>query len=210
MMVDRTSNPRIIEYYFALASPWSYLGNDRLREIATAHDVAIDPVIVDYDRMFAAAGTIPLPQRPPLRKAYRLVELRRWSAWRGVPLVPEPRHYRGEVEEPDERLAALVVTAAKAAGRDSLALAHAIGRALWAEERFPFVRSELLSIMQASGLDGPSLLAAAQEPETARRYESQTEQAIARRVFGMPFYIYRDEPFWGQDRLEMLEAALES
>ena len=50
----------------------------------------------------------------------------------------------------------------------------------------------------------------AEAPETARRYESQTEQAIARGVFGMPFYFYRDEPFWGQDRLEMLEAALES
>ena len=199
-----------IEYYYALASPWSYLGNDRLREIAAAHGAIIDPVIVDYDRMFAAAGTIPLPQRPPLRKAYRLVELRRWSAWRGVPLVPEPRHYRGEVEEPDERLAALMVTAAKAAGEDSLTLAHAIGRALWAEERFPFVRSELLSIAQVIGLDGPSLLAAAERPETARLYESQTERAIARGVFGMPFYIWREEPFWGQDRLEMLEAALGS
>ena len=199
-----------IEYYYALASPWSYLGNDRLRAIAAAHGAAIDPVIVDYDRMFAAAGTIPLPERPPLRKVYRLVELRRWSAWRGVPLVPEPRHYRGDVEEPDERLAALMVTAVKAAGEDSLTLAHAIGRALWAEERFPFVRSELLSIAQAIGFDGPSLLAAAEQPETARLYESQTERAIARGVFGMPFYIWRDEPFWGQDRLEMLEAALGS
>ena len=199
---------RTLEYYYALASPWSYLGNDRLREIAAAHGAAIDPVIVDYDRMFAAAGTVPLPERPPLRKAYRLVELRRWSAWRGVPLVPEPRHYRGEVEEPDERLAALMVTAAKAAGEDSLALAHAIGRALWAEERFPFVRSELLSLAQGIGLDGPLLLAAAERPETARLYEGQTERAIARGVFGMPFYIWRDEPFWGQDRLEMLDAAL--
>ncbi|MCY4468125.1 MAG: 2-hydroxychromene-2-carboxylate isomerase [Thiotrichales bacterium] len=201
---------RIVEYYFALASPWSYLGNDRLREIAAARDAAIDPVIVDYDRMFAAAGTIPLPDRPPLRKAYRLVELRRWSAWRNVPLVPEPRHYRGEVEEPDERLAALMVTAAKAAGADSLALAHAIGRALWAEERFPFDRAELLSIAAANGFDGPALLAAAEEPDTARLYDSQTDRAIARGVFGMPFYIFGGEPFWGQDRLEMLEAALAS
>ena len=209
-MVNPTMNTRSIEYYFALASPWSYLGNDRLRAIASANDVTIDPIVVDYDKMFAATGTIPLPERPPLRKAYRLVELRRWSTWRGVPLVPEPRHYRGEVEEPDERIAALMVTAAMAAGEDSLTLAHAISRALWAEERFPFVRTELLSIATANGYDGPSLLAAADEPETVRLYENQTEQAIARGVFGMPFYIFRGEPFWGQDRLEMLEAALAS
>ena len=80
---------------------------------------------------------------------------------------------------------------------------RATKRGWWARTRSP-------SITQASGFDGPSLLAAAGQPETARLYESQTEQAIARGVFGMPFYIYRDEPFWGQDRLEMLEAAFES
>ena len=114
----------------------------------------------------------------------------------------------GEVEEPDERLGALMVTAAKTAGADSLALAHAIGRALWAEERFPFVRAELAEIAETEGFDGPALLAAAEDPETVRRYERQTERAIARGVFGIPFYIVADEPFWGQDRLEMLEARL--
>ena len=89
--------PLTVDYYFALASPWSYLGNDKLRAIASGCGAAIDPIIIDYDRLFAATGTIPLPERPPLRKAYRLVELRRWSAFRGVPLVAEPRHYRGEV-----------------------------------------------------------------------------------------------------------------
>ena len=197
-----------IEYYYALASPWSYLGNEKLQEIASAHGLAIDPIIIDYDRMFAATGTIPLPQRPPLRKAYRLVELERWSKRRGVPLNPQPAHYRGEVEEPDELLGALMVAAAKAAGGDSLRLGHAIGRALWAEERFPFTREELTAIAAAEDMDGNALLAAAETDVTRRLYEQQTDHAIARGVFGMPFYIYNDEPFWGQDRLELLEAAV--
>lgn len=28
------------------------------------------------------------------------------------------------------------------------------------------------------------------------------------KVFGAPFYIWRGEPFWGQDRLDLLEAAV--
>ena len=40
---------RLIEYYYALASPWSYLGNDKLREIAQRYSLQIDPIIVDYD-----------------------------------------------------------------------------------------------------------------------------------------------------------------
>jgi 2-hydroxychromene-2-carboxylate isomerase len=31
---------------------------------------------------------------------------------------------------------------------------------------------------------------------------------VARGVFGAPTYVYRDEPFWGQDRLDFLERAL--
>ncbi|MGI9409250.1 MAG: 2-hydroxychromene-2-carboxylate isomerase, partial [Hyphomicrobiaceae bacterium] len=197
-----------IEYYYALASPWSYLGNEKLREIASAHGLSIDPIIIDYDRMFAASGTIPLPKRPPLRKAYRLVELDRWSKRRGVLLNPQPAHYQGEVEEPEELLGALMVTAVKAAGNDSLRLGHAIGRALWAEERFPFIREELTAIAAAEDMDGDALLVAAENDDTRRLYEQQTDHAIARGVFGMPFYIYNDEPFWGQDRLELLETAV--
>ena len=127
---------------------------------------------------------------------------------RGVPLNPEPRFYRGEVEEPDERQAALMVTAAKRAGLDSLRLAHAISRALWTEERFPFGPEELFGIAAAEGFDGSTLLAAAALPEIERLYTEETDCAITQGVFGMPFYIFADEPFWGQDRLDLLERAL--
>ena len=199
---------RTIEYYYALASPWSYLGNDPLRRMAADHGARIDPFIIDYDPVFTATGTVPLPKRPRVRKAYRLVELARWSRYRGVPLNPEPRFYRGESEEPDERQAALMVTAAKEAGLDSLRLAHAISRALWAEERFPFRPEELRAIAQAEGFDGPALLDAADRLETARAYEAATHRAIELDVFGMPFYRLEGVPFWGQDRLEFLERAL--
>jgi 2-hydroxychromene-2-carboxylate isomerase len=40
---------------------------------------------------------------------------------------------------------------------------------------------------------------------TKAAYDSYTQEAIDRLVFGAPTYIYRDELFWGQDRLLMLE-----
>ncbi len=197
-----------IEYYYALASPWSYLGNEALWRIAAQTGARIDPVIINYDRMFDAAGTIPLPGRPPLRKAYRLVELKRWSEIRGVTLNAQPRFYHGEEEEPDELTAALAVTAAKMAGLDSLKLGHAITRALWAEERFPFRAEEVQTIADAQGFDGAALLDAAGRAETAVAYEQATQRSIDRGVFGMPFYMVNDEPFWGQDRIELLERAV--
>ena len=40
------------------------------------------------------------------------------------------------------------------------------------------------------------------------RYKALTDEAIERKVFGAPTYVYRDELFWGQDRLDFLDRAL--
>ena len=40
------------------------------------------------------------------------------------------------------------------------------------------------------------------------RYDALTQEAIDRQIFGAPTYVYRDEPFWGQDRLDFLDRAL--
>jgi len=37
---------------------------------------------------------------------------------------------------------------------------------------------------------------------------ANANEAIDRDVFGAPTYIYQDELFWGQDRLEFLDRAL--
>jgi len=42
----------------------------------------------------------------------------------------------------------------------------------------------------------------------AARASALTREAIERKVFGAPFSIWQGEPFWGQDRLDLLEAAL--
>lgn len=198
-----------IEYFYALASPWSFLGQRELLRIAARHGAEVVPILVDYDHMFEAAGTVPLPKRPQARKDYRQVELRRWSAFRQVPLNPRPRFYNGEVSEPDESEAARMVVAALRAGLDGLGLSYAIMRAVWAEERFPFERGELLAIAGALGMDGAALLAQAETPAIRAAYEANTAHAIRRGVFGMPTYIVDEgDIFWGQDRLEMLDWCL--
>ena len=39
-------------------------------------------------------------------------------------------------------------------------------------------------------------------------YESYTQEAVERQVFGAPTYVFDGEPYWGQDRLDFLERAL--
>jgi 2-hydroxychromene-2-carboxylate isomerase len=40
-------------------------------------------------------------------------------------------------------------------------------------------------------------------------YEDYTQQAIDAQVFGAPSYLLDGEIFWGQDRLDFLERALQ-
>lgn len=64
----------------------------------------------------------------------------------------------------------------------------------------------LSGILSALGLDAAALLARSNEPENKERLKAQTDEAIARGIFGAPSFLVGDELFWGNDRLE---AALE-
>ena len=81
-------------------------------------------------------------------------------------------------------------------------------RARWAEERDIADPATLRAIADGLGLDGAAIAARADRPETAVEYEAATQRAIDAQVFGVPWYVYRGEPFWGQDRLDFLARAL--
>jgi 2-hydroxychromene-2-carboxylate isomerase len=192
-----------VEYFFSPMSPWTYLGHARLAEICRFHGAAIDVKPVDYGRIFPVSGGLPLAKRAPQRQKYRLVELERWRKFLNVPLVLQPRFFPY-----DTTLASCMILAARETGKEAFALAGAILKACWAEERNMADDAELISIAKHAGLDGSSLLTKARHPDIRREYDRLTEEAIAKDVFGAPTYIYRGELFWGQDRLDFLERAL--
>ena len=55
---------------------------------------------------------------------------------------------------------------------------------------------------------GRDLYATATTSAIREVYDADTEEALARGVFGAPTYVYQNELFWGQDRLEFLEQAM--
>ena len=196
---------KIVDYYFTLTSPWTYLGHQRFVEIARRHGAEIRVKPVDYGVIFPQTGGLPLPKRAPARQAYRLMELKRWRAQLGIELNLHPKFFPAPADA-----AARVVIAADQTGGDSAGLAHAILTAIWAQEKNIADLPTLTEIANASGQDGAALVAASQGPETQTAFEAQTEEALGRGVFGAPTYVYEDELFWGQDRLELLDRALEN
>ena len=192
-----------IEYYFTPVSPWTYLGHDRFLALAASVGATVEYKPTDYGKVFPISGGLPLGKRAPQRQAYRLFEMKRWSSHLGLALNPHPKFFPVSAD-----LASRVLVAADRGGEDTGRLLGAITRAVWAEERDISDPATLIALAEAVGIDGRPLLDAADGETVRTAYEAHTEDAIAAQVFGAPTYIYRGEPFWGQDRLDFLERAL--
>jgi 2-hydroxychromene-2-carboxylate isomerase len=196
---------KTIQYFFAPNSPWAYLGHDRLMMLAKYYGALVDPRPFDLGKVFGVSGGLPLAQRAPQRQAYRLHELKRWSALLGLPLNPQPKYFP---VAPDAA-AKLILATLDSAGTDlALELAGDIMRALWAEEKDIADDATLAELAGDCGLDGRMLLVASRDPAIAAAYERLTDQAIAAGVFGVPWYVVDGHGFWGQDRLDFVERQL--
>ncbi len=195
---------KIVDYYFSPSSPFAYLGHQRFIDLIFVNQAALNLKPVDLGRIFAASGGIPVAKRAPQRQAYRLAELRRWSAHLDIKLNLEPKFF-----PVDSALASRVILASTE-DKSGVApgLAHALMRAVWAEDRNIADRDELKAILRAKGLAADELMARAEATDIKETYDALTQEAIDRGVFGAPTYVFKDELFWGQDRLDLLQRAL--
>ena len=194
---------KTLTYFMSPVSPWTYLGHARVVEMARRHQARIVLRPADLGRVFPQSGGLPLAKRAPQRQAYRLHELARWRAFTGLPLNTHPKHF----PVPPDDAARLIIAADLALGTDAaLTLAGGLLRAVWAEERNISDADTRVAIVAECGLDAASL--SARTHEAANAYEAYTEEAIRAQVFGVPWYVLNDVPFWGQDRLEFVERAL--
>jgi 2-hydroxychromene-2-carboxylate isomerase len=133
-----------------------------------------------------------------------LLELKRWSEYLDIPLNREPRFFPVN----GDRAAYWILAANERDASQAIVLTGAIGRAIWREERDVADEATLADIAEKLGMDAGKLADRAASEEIIARYKSFTAEAIQRKVFGAPTYVYRDELFWGQDRLDFLDRAL--
>ncbi|MEQ9557788.1 MAG: 2-hydroxychromene-2-carboxylate isomerase [Rhodospirillales bacterium] len=195
--------PETIDYYFTVTSPWSYLGDARLRAIADRHGWRINHKPVDMGDVFAVSGGLPLAKRPPQRVAYRMMELKRWRARLGVPLTLEPKFFPAA-----DTAARRLILAAQHDGLDARRLGelvHAFMRLVWVDEKDIAETATLAAALDGQGLDSAHLLARADAADIDAAARANTEQAKSIGVFGAPTYVIGGELFWGQDRLDFVE-----
>ena len=197
--------PVTIDCYMSLTSPWTYLGSARLAAIAGRNGAAVNIKPCKFGPIFEQTGGLPLPKRSPQRRAYRLMELKRWREVRSAPINLEPKYFPC-----DDAAAVRLVIAAKLQGKNAHRLSIELGRALWEREETLADPATMASAAERAGLDAAALRAGGpSDAELDGLYEKYTQEALAAGVFGAPSYVLPSgEIFWGQDRLDLLERAL--
>jgi 2-hydroxychromene-2-carboxylate isomerase len=196
---------KVIDYYMTHSSPWTYMGHRRFVAIAEAAGAAVNLKPADFGKVFAVSGGLPLKQRPAQRQAYRMMELKRWRAHLGLELTLEPKFFPVDANP----AALLTIAALEQAGTEAaMRLSAAIMRACWVQEKNIADGATLAALADGAGLDGSALLARSQTADILAAYEGNNKQAMATQVFGAPTYVYQDELFWGQDRLDFLARVL--
>jgi 2-hydroxychromene-2-carboxylate isomerase len=190
-----------IRFYFDYISSNAYLAWARLPALAERFGRRIEPVPVLFAGLLEAHGQLG-PAEIPAKAYWTWRNNARKAALLGLPLRP-PRFH------PFHPLVSLRVSSLPMRDAERHALVDALFRAVWEESRDVGDPEVVAAVASAVGLDGPALVAAAQQPEAKARLRAQTDAAIAAGVFGVPSLQLGDgEVFWGYDDLPYFELVL--
>jgi len=190
---------KTLDFYFDLSSPYSYLAATQLGPVAARHGATIAWKPVVLAAVFKATGnTMPAVCAPKAQNM--LVDLARWGKRYGVPFAMSS-HFPLNTIKPER----LIVAAGAARAGD---LALAFFRGMWVDDRNIADEAVMRAIVEAQGLDANALLAAIETPAVKDALRANTDEAIARGMFGAPAMFVGDELFWGNDRLDFVEDAL--
>ena len=184
-----------IDFYFDFSSPYGYLASTEIDALAARHGRSVTWRPFVLGAAFKLTGQRALTDQP-MRGDYARRDFARSARLLGVPFkLPEPFPFFALaasracywVEEPGQ----------------AKALAKAVYHAAFGEGRDITPVPVVAELARGLGIEG--LEQGLERPSTKAALRDATDLALARGVFGSPFFIVEGEPFWGHDRLDQLD-----
>ncbi len=189
-----------VEFYFDFGSPNTYLAHTQMSGIAerTGAEIVYRPMLLGG--VFKATENVS-PAFHPLKEAYMLADLPRCAKRWGVPFAMNP-HF------PINTLHLMRGAVALRDDDKFPAYADTVFRAIWAEEKDMGDPAVVAEVLGGVGIDARDFVARISEDEIKQGLIAATEAAVGRGIFGAPTMFVGDGMFFGQDRLDYVEAAL--
>jgi 2-hydroxychromene-2-carboxylate isomerase len=177
-----------VDWYFDFVSPFAYLQSEQLHLLGSRTRIRYRPVL--FAALLAAhdhKGPAEIPRKRAFTYRFALWESRRLA----IPLKMPHEH-------PFNPLPLLRLAIACDCAPDAV---HAIFRFVWRDGRLPDLPIEWAEL--AADLRLPDADRRIGDPEVKAALRRNTDEAIARGVFGVPTLMVGDEIFWGNDATAM-------
>ncbi len=192
--------PRSIEFVFDFGSPTTYLAHHRLKGVVARTGATVDYVPVLLGGIFKATGNAS-PVAVPAKGRWMNADMARFAERDGIILNPNPFF-------PINTIVLMRIATGLRDDERFNAYVEAMFAAMWAQPRNLGDPAELATALTANGFDAAEMLALADDDGIKARLKATTEDAVARGVFGAPTFFVGGEMFFGQDRLDWVEAAV--
>lgn len=201
--MGRTVNNSPIEFWFDFASGYAYFASLEIEDVAKRYGRAVLWRPFTLGAAFKVTGVQGLSSTP-LKRDYARHDWQRLARLKGVPFKLPERHPK--VGLPAIR-AFYCLERANPEGAVRLAKEIICGYF-----REGFDTDDAAAIVQLASrlkLDAEAILTGMNDPEIKALARRHAEDAVSRGVFGSPWVLVDGEPFWGNDRLAMVELWLE-
>lgn len=193
------SESSVIELFFDVGSPYSYLASTQVASLRerTGRPVRMRPFLLGAVMKETGNDS---PARVASKARYMLDDLTRWAEQYGVP-------FRFSSRFPVNTLTAqrALVAAERLFGQEAMErLAHRLFAAIWVEDRDVSSGDELAFCANDAGLDAKKLAVAVSSQEVKDALREATSEAIRRGAFGAPTFFAGETMVWGNDRIDLL------
>jgi 2-hydroxychromene-2-carboxylate isomerase len=196
------------DFYFSFRSPYSYLATPQVEALIARYDIAprmrfVLPIAVRIPGFFKNVN----PLWPPylLRDTFRIAQMHnipyRWP--RPDPIVMDIASGEVAAAQPYIYRVTRLGVAAEQAGQ-GFAFTRRAAHAIWSGEVDNWHEGEHLTrALENAGLDAPALERAVSENPARFDAEIARNEADQKNAghWGVPLFVFNDEPFFGQDRL---------
>ena len=201
-MVGETTVSKTVEFYFDFGSPTAYLAHKRLLQLREqyAFELVHKPVLLGG--IFKATGNASPVAIPAKGKYMMQHDLPRFCALYGVTLNFNPHFPINTLN-----LMRGVIGAQREGFFEDYV--EAVFDAVWVEGKNMGDPEVVEASLNASGIDAQQLITLTQEPDIKATLIANTEAAVERGLFGVPTIFIGEQMFFGQDRMQFVEQALQ-
>jgi len=191
-----------VEFFFDVGSPYAYLAYHQLPKIAARRNARIVWRPMLLGGVFQATGNRS-PVELPAKARYSLIDLQRWARHFDVPMTMNPHFPLNTLQ----LMRGAVAYQLRGEAEFQRYIAAIFG-AMFERPRNLGQAEEVAAVLRENGFDPEQFQSLISDPAVKDQLKRNTDEAVARGVFGAPTFFVGEQMFWGQDRLDFVEQAL--